>query len=467
MRKLFPLLIFFVLLSTSYAQNYGAKSIFKKYNDAVVVIYACDSYGKPFAQGSGVVLNSQGLVVTNYHVCDGASIIKIKHEDLIIEDVTVLGGDKDDDIMFLKVPQNNFNYIPAGNSDKLEIGQKVYALGSPLGFENSITEGIVNGIRKISRYSGDNYIQISASISHGSSGGALITAGGKLVGITCGGIEDGQNINFALPINKILASGIYAANKFEEDETVEKKEKKTKKKKKDDSITSTDTEKKTKKPRKKKKKDSEEIYSGSSSTGITQNPGSSKSEKPSGTSFKENYNKGDAAYTRKDFNSALEYFNQCVSIEPDNALGYFCRGLCYAQLKKYESALSDLNYVIRLSPDVSLAYTTRAHIYEKMEKYYDAIKDYTSALELDRTNKYALYGLGSCYYELDEYEKSVLCMTAYILIDNTDPWAYYIRGRCTVEGNLDYENLDECKDFNRAYSLGLDDAKEYIDQYCK
>lgn len=468
MRKNSSVLFIFVLLffySTSIAQNYGAKSIFKKYNDAVVVIYACDSYGKPIAQGSGVVLNSQGLIVTNYHVCEGSANIKIKHEDLVVEDVKILGGDRDDDIMFLKVPENNFNYIPAGNSDNLEIGQKVYALGSPLGFENSITEGIVNGIRKISRYSGDNYIQISASISHGSSGGALITAGGKLIGITTATIEDGQNINFAIPINKILESGIYAENKYD-DAITDKKEKKTRKKKKTGDITSTDTEKKVKKPRK-KKKDEDEIYSSSTSKSISKVPGRTGSRKSEDSSYEELIESGKSAIASKNFNSAIEFFSKAIKLEPQSSLAYYARALCYLNLKQYSEALSDLNFFISDRQDFAEAYLFRAFIHQLMERYTDAINDYSAVIRLDKTNELAIFGLGDCYYELENYEKAVVCFTAYILLDKSKPAAYYYRGVSLLELGNDYEDLDACSDLQKAYLMGFDDAKEYIQQYCK
>lgn len=468
MRKFFPLLSFLLFFcvshNTSFAQNYGAKSIFKKYNDAVVVIYACDSYGKPVAQGSGVVLNSQGLIVTNYHVCQSYTNIKIKHEDLIVEDVTILGGSKDDDLMFLKVAPDIFGFIPAGNSDKLEVGQKVYALGSPLGFENSITEGIVNGIRKDS--DNESYIQLSASITHGSSGGALITAGGKLIGITFGGMEEGQNINFAIPINKVLSSGIFAANKFDEPETEKSEKKKTKKKKSED-ITSTDTEKKVKKPRKKKK--DTEITSGTDSGSIAKIPGRTTVGKSTtaNVSSEEYLEKGNSAYKLKDFSTALSYFSKCIEADPSNLKAYYCRGLTYLELKKYDASISDFNYVVRELPSETFGYMGRGFAYMRMERYNDAISDFAKSFELDKTNIYSVFGLGECYYNTEEYAKSALCFTTYMLYDSKNAASYYYRGRCIVEGNLDSEYLDACKDFQKAYSLGLDEAKEYVQQYCR
>lgn len=467
MKKLSPFLFFCIIFvlpfAASQAQNYGAKSIFKKFNDAVVVVYACDAYGKAFSQGSGVVLNSKGLIVTNYHVCEGSANIKIKHEDLLIEDVTILGGNADDDIMFLKIPENSeLNYIPAGNSDKLEVGQKVYALGSPLGFENSITEGIVNGIRKISRYSGDNYIQISASISHGSSGGALITAGGKLIGITTATIEDGQNINFAIPINKIVSSSIYIANYFEEPES---KEKKTKKKKTKD-ITSTDGEKKTKKPRK-KKNEAESITSIAPSGSIDKIDSKKEKKKSSEASYERLIEEGKSAFEAGDLSAAESYFTKAIQIDKENYFGYLGRALCYLLQKKYSAALSDVNFVIAANPDYGEGYFMRAAIYHLMERYREAIPDYLKTIEMDKTNLHAIFGLGECYYETDEYEHAILCFSNVIAFDKNKPAAYYYRGVCLLQLGNDYGNLDACDDFEKALALGITEAADYIKQYCK
>lgn len=470
MRKLPTLLlvVFFIFsyVNLSFAQNYGAKTIFKKYNDAVVVVYACDIYGKPLSQGSGVVLNSQGLIVTNYHVCKGSGLIKIKHEDLLIEDVRILGGNEDDDIMFLKVAQNNFGFIPAGNSDNLEIGQKVYALGSPLGFENSITEGIVNGIRKISEETNDTYIQLSASITHGSSGGALITAGGKLIGITCGGMKEGQNINFAIPINKVFASDIYIANKYDEPLTEKTEKKKTKKKKKTtESITSTDTEKKTKKPRK-KKKETTDITSGSNES-IAKVPGKTSKDRPEESSYTQLMEKGKDAVKSKDYKSGLDYFTKAIQLEPGNSLAYYARAVCYLALTRIDEALQDLNYFLKDRQDFAEAYFMRAAIYQYQEKYSSAINDYLSSLQIDKSNMYAVYGLGECYYETDEYEQSLLCFNTFIAFDKSKSGAYFYRGLSLLHLGNDYENLDACDDLSKAYSMGMSEAAEYINQYCK
>jgi S1-C subfamily serine protease len=103
----------------------------------------------------------------------------------------------------LKINTKKFHAIKIGNSDNLKIGQRVYAIGSPLGFENTISEGIISGLRNYDVLQRD-FIQITASISSGSSGGAVVNDKGELIGISTLTAKEGQNINFAIPINDVM-----------------------------------------------------------------------------------------------------------------------------------------------------------------------------------------------------------------------------------------------------------------------
>jgi len=195
---------FVFFTSNTYAQTLTADQVYSKTNNAIVTIYTFDNNDNPISQGSGVVLNQKGWVVTNYHVYEGASKIVIKHANKIVAYSTILAMDAEKDILILKIADRSFPSIPIGNSALLKVGQKVYAIGSPLGLENTISEGIISGLRT-NKEKTENFIQISAAISPGSSGGALVNAKGELIAITTSTIAKGQNLNFAIPVNQILA----------------------------------------------------------------------------------------------------------------------------------------------------------------------------------------------------------------------------------------------------------------------
>jgi len=194
----------FILSKVCQSQDLTPEQIYEKVNDAIVVILTYDFNGSLYKQGSGVVLNDMGYVVTNYHVYAEGKSIEIKHNDKIITYTDILSVDEEKDLLILKIQDNTFPHIPIGDSKSLKVGQRVYAVGSPLGLENSISEGIISGLRNTYEKN-RNLIQITASISAGSSGGAIINARGELIGISTMTMKGGQNLNFAIPINDVLS----------------------------------------------------------------------------------------------------------------------------------------------------------------------------------------------------------------------------------------------------------------------
>jgi S1-C subfamily serine protease len=203
----------FIYTPNSNSQTLSSVQIYKKVSGAVVVIHAYDDNEKLSKQGSGVVLNDKGYIVTNYHVLSGNKRIEILHGKEIIPNVDIIGIDVEKDILILKIEAKKFSPIKIGNSKSLKIGQRVFAIGSPMGLENSISEGIISGLRSYDELK-RNFIQITASISPGSSGGAVVNDKGELIGISSLTVKEGQNLNFAIPIEDVLQVkiGSYSKN---------------------------------------------------------------------------------------------------------------------------------------------------------------------------------------------------------------------------------------------------------------
>ena len=139
--------------------------------------------------GSGIIISPDGYIVTNDHVVDGATQIKVTLKDRRTLNAKVIGVDKLNDLAVIKVDASNLPTIEWGDSNKLEPGQTVLAFGSPFGyFPFSVTRGIVSALNRPNPYSDDarkpgNFIQTDAAINPGNSGGALVNAHGELVGI--------------------------------------------------------------------------------------------------------------------------------------------------------------------------------------------------------------------------------------------------------------------------------------------
>lgn len=174
--------------------------IFRRYNSAVFMVYTTD--GSNVYQGSGFFIGDNGLAVSNYHVFKGTGIgaeaIKMPNDDTVYKVAEIYQRDEDEDFIIFRVDYDNDTYIPVA-SKRPEIGERVFAIGSPRGLENTFSSG------EVSQWRGDNLMQISALIDHGSSGGALINEYGEVVGITSGTFADGSqaNLNYAWSIDVI------------------------------------------------------------------------------------------------------------------------------------------------------------------------------------------------------------------------------------------------------------------------
>ncbi|MGA2847520.1 MAG: Do family serine endopeptidase [Terracidiphilus sp.] len=165
--------------------------------------------------GSGIIISPDGYIVTNDHVVDGATNIKVTLNDRRILNGKVVGVDKLNDIAVIKVNATNLPSIAWGDSTKLQPGQTVLAFGSPFGyFQFSVTRGIVSAVNRPNPYSDDprkpgNFIQTDAAINPGNSGGALVNAHGELIGINTFIITNNgafAGAGFAIPSQIVRAS---------------------------------------------------------------------------------------------------------------------------------------------------------------------------------------------------------------------------------------------------------------------
>lgn len=185
--------------STQYPSTVNtAETIYAKCSPSVFYIEVYDEKGETLGSGSGFFIDADGTAVTNYHVIDGcqSAIATLSNSGEQCPVTGVYDYNPIEDWAVIKVEGAGYTPLPVSSS-ALTGGAKVYAIGSPLGLQNSITEGIISNT---SRYEdGIEYIQTSAAISPGSSGGALINSNGEAVGITSASYTEGQNLNLALP----------------------------------------------------------------------------------------------------------------------------------------------------------------------------------------------------------------------------------------------------------------------------
>lgn len=166
----------------------------------------------PGGLGSGFIINEDGFLITNFHVIEGETQISVEvylQKDGQLErksykDVKIVAMNKFEDMALLKIDDKDapkFSRVLLGDSDALAVGEKVFAIGSPLGLERTVTEGILS--TKTRQLQGELYLQTTAQINPGNSGGPLFNMRGEVVGITNMKITFGEGLGFAIPISAV------------------------------------------------------------------------------------------------------------------------------------------------------------------------------------------------------------------------------------------------------------------------
>ena len=167
----------------------------------------------PSGLGSGFIINEDGFLMTNFHVIEGETQISVEvyHrapdgtlERRTYKQVRIIAMNKFEDLTLLKIEDKDvpkFPYVVMGNADALAVGERVFAIGSPLGLERTVTEGILS--TKTRQLGGELYLQTTAQINPGNSGGPLFDMSGEVIGITNMKITFGEGLGFAIPVEAV------------------------------------------------------------------------------------------------------------------------------------------------------------------------------------------------------------------------------------------------------------------------
>ena len=166
----------------------------------------------PSGLGSGFIINDEGFLITNFHVIEGETQISVEVYDQrdgqlerkSYKQVRIIAINKFEDIGLLKIEDKDapkFKYVSLGGSDALAVGERVFAIGSPLGLERTVTEGILS--TKTRQLQGALYLQTTAQINPGNSGGPLFNLSGEVIGVTNMKITFGEGLGFAIPVETV------------------------------------------------------------------------------------------------------------------------------------------------------------------------------------------------------------------------------------------------------------------------
>jgi Tfp pilus assembly protein PilF len=340
-RPKYLLFIFFIIgiLIFPVLSFADADKIFKENSKAVVVVVTYNEKGEPISQGSGFIVRSDGAVVTNYHVISNAKDIKVKVGDKILDVEGLIYTDKENDLVILKVKGEKLPVVKLGDIAKANVGEKVYVISSPEGLENTISDGLLSGIRDIA--SDKKVLQITAPVSSGSSGSPVFNKDGEVIGIATFLLEEAQNLNFAMPVNLIT-------DKIRNKKVVLLKE--------------SDIED--------YKKTAEYWFYRGVASGLDK--------------------------------EKIEAYKQSIRINPDIAAPHFNLGVVYNRLGMYKEAIESYRQGIRIEPDFVAAHVGLGFSYEQLGMSQEAIESYKQAIRINSDYAEAHFGLGLEYYVLDD-----------------------------------------------------------------
>lgn len=190
-------LAFLALLAASSVYAQTAQEIAKKAFNSTVLLVMEDANGQPLSLGSGFFVRD-GEIASNLHVVEGAArgYAKLIGQTTKYDIEGITGVDPNYDLVVLKISGGSSRSLALGDSDAVQVGESIYAVGNPQGLEGTFSQGIVSSIREVGT---DKLFQMTAPISPGSSGGPVLNAKGDVIGVSVATFKGGQNLNFAIP----------------------------------------------------------------------------------------------------------------------------------------------------------------------------------------------------------------------------------------------------------------------------
>ncbi len=340
------------------------QELFKELAPTVFIVETFNQQGSLVAFGSAVAVGPR-MVVTNRHVIEGGMIVRVRRGRQMWP-AEVVRMDADHDLCELSAQGLSAVPVPVRPSSSLAVGERVYAIGAPEGLEVTLSEGLISGLRQLDNVS---VIQTTAAISHGSSGGGLFDEQGNLVGITTFFVKEGQNLNFALPGEWVLA-----------------------------------------------------LKEGFPRTGSQGDAEDSTIQAVAWVLLSIN------AFKSGDYQQAISAAEGAVHLKPEFPGGWFTLGGGYFATSQNTEAIKALREAVRLKRDFPEAWQALGLVYDEMQQYDQAIAAYQEACHFKPDDPVAWHDLGITYAKAHQFDQAVAAYSKSILLKPDDTKAWYDLG---------------------------------------
>jgi tetratricopeptide (TPR) repeat protein len=466
MKTLIALVLVLLASQASSQDELSPAEIYSRASSSVVMILRYDTDNTLLGYGSGVIVSTEGLVYTNYHLINETPRIVVRSGDTLYDSIHIAGFDPFNDAAMLRLPEGSYPAIEIAPEGGLTPGMQVFALGNPKGYTKTFSSGVLSSLRN---YDFADKLQFTAPISPGSSGGALLNSRGELIGITSSCDESGQNLNFGIPViaytrcltidpeviwHRKLLRGMLELYENSEDPDS------------DDpldiidryiSLYSNDTAKWEFAGKFYQSRGYYENAAACFTSAIELKPQDAKLYKLRAECYGElsdtllaledfavairlNSNYSEAyferaeyyEYTLKDYRLALEDYERVVRLEPEKDYVYNNTANCRLALNDKVGAISELTKSLVWSGD-ALKYYMRADIYEQLGMYEEAISDYTYVLTLNPQSKSTLLDRAILYSKLEENESAIADYLEYLRCYPRDEVAHNNLAYCYME----------------------------------
>ena len=421
----FTLISFFVLLLANLAHAEAKLTkLVKEIQPAVVTVITYDSNKKGLGQGTGFFVDKKGHLITNYHVLKGAYCAEVLTYDGKKYPIkSIVSENKPADLIkvLVDIHEQTVHWVKVTKALP-HIAESVLVVGSPMGLEQTVTEGIVSAVREVPNLG--RMFQISAPISPGSSGSPVVNMKGEVIGVATSQVVEGQNLNFAVSGKHALSLNQEKTGKTVSEWTRHITQEKLKV-----------VEELVRKGRAFYKNEEFRKAIPFFKKALEENPTYAKAWNDLGYCFhrlgfhKKGINAlkraieiepndwppylwlGDSYQSLGLDREALEAYKHIISINPDHIIGYSRSGIAYAFLGLHKEAIEAYKQVIRIDPDDWLAYHNLGLSYSRLGRYDEAIEAHKQAIRIIPDSADSHYSLGVAYLKagkkgaaLEEYK---------------------------------------------------------------